>query len=593
MKDLPELTGLPVQLIRWIKNPDLCPAEYLAWLAWGRNIAGWDDAWPEAKKREAIRQAYAGHCHHGTVGAVTRATEGFAFPVDVTEWFNQAPPGAPYTFSLDIRQGHSPVSEQDISSLVSAVSRAKNLRSRFGVAVRGESRAAVCGVGYIRATEMCRPRVMASQMVLMPETVTLVAGESRDVSVTILPENVDDRSFTAVVANSSVAELSVSGNILTLTAGTWGETTVTVTTPNGVTAVLSIRVVAEAKVIMRLDSTAQAMFFVNGTDKDFTIDYGDGVDSRDYRLDGTRVLTTRDISPGTTLTLTVKNADSVMFFPYYSGGNPLLEIIRVSGQRTSMAQFAKNHSSLRKIHPGAFDWLPEVTTFSEAFEECPGLKNLPDGIFAKTVKVVSFREAFAYGGLQRLPDDVFAGLSRASDFYRLCIRCPLVALPEGLFAGTAGQNFEDAFYGCAKLTVLPDRLFDIHLNSTQKVNLTFTFQACTGLLTLPPGLFDKIMPNIASLYNTFNGCSSLTGNVTGLLTGTPKCTDFRQTFSGCRNMTGDINEIFTGSYPSGSNLLNLFSGCSRLTGSKSTFLEKFPSPSSTGGTFAGCPELTD
>ncbi|ECD4514749.1 hypothetical protein F7396_20025 [Salmonella enterica] len=30
MKDLLELTGLPVQLICWIKNPDLCPAEYLA-----------------------------------------------------------------------------------------------------------------------------------------------------------------------------------------------------------------------------------------------------------------------------------------------------------------------------------------------------------------------------------------------------------------------------------------------------------------------------------------------------------------------------------------------------------------------------------
>ncbi|EBO9661224.1 phage tail protein I [Salmonella enterica subsp. enterica] len=593
MTDFPELTGLPVQLIRWIKNPDLCPAEYLAWLAWGRNIAGWDDAWPEAKKREAIRQAYDSHCQRGTVGAVTRATEGVAFPVAVTEWFNQSPPGEPYTFSLDIQQGNAPVSQQDISSLVSAVSRAKNLRSRFGVVVRGESRAAVCGVGYVRATEMCRPRVMASQMVLMPETVTLVAGESRDVSVTILPENVDDRSFTAVVADSSVAELSVSGNILTLTAGTWGETAVTVTTQNGVTAVLSIRVVAEAKFVVQFNDPARALFFVDNADMDFTLDYGDGVDSRDYIRDGIRVMTTRDIPAGTELTLTVKNAEKVAFFSPYYTGNPLLEVIRMSSPRTSMAQFAKNQSALRKIHPGAFDDLPEVTTFSGAFASCARLKELPDGIFAKTIKVGSFSEAFAYAGLQTLPDRVFAGLSGATDFYRLCIRCPLVALPEGLFAGTAGQNFEDAFYGCAKLTVLPGRLFDIHLPSTQRVNLTYTFQACTGLLALPPGLFGTIMPNISMLYNTFNGCSSLTSGLTGLLTGTPKCTDFRQMFSGCRNMTGDINEIFNGEYPSGGNLLNLFSGCSRLTGSKSTFLEKFPSPSSTDGTFAGCPELTD
>ncbi|EBY2674913.1 hypothetical protein DVF44_25445, partial [Salmonella enterica subsp. enterica serovar Schwarzengrund] len=116
---------------------------------------------------------------------------------------------------------------------------------------------------------------------------------------------------------------------------------------------------------------------------------------------------------------------------------------------------------------------------------------------------------------------------------------------------------------------------------------------CTGLTTLPQGLFDKIMPNISSLYNTFTGCSSLVTLPPGLLTGTPACTDFRQTFSGCRNITGDINAIFTGEYPSGCNLLNLFYRCSRLTGSKSAFLAKFPAPSSTNNTFYGCSSLTD
>ncbi|EBG6922885.1 phage tail protein I [Salmonella enterica subsp. enterica] len=593
MKNFPELTGLPVQLIRWIKNPDLCPAEYLAWLAWGRNIADWDETWPEEKKRDAIRQAYAGHCRHGTVGAVKLAAEGFAFPVDISEWFNQSPPGEPYTFSLDIPQGNSPVSEQDFSALVSAVSRAKNLRSHFGVAVRGERRAAVCGAGYIRATEMSRPRVMASQIVLTPETVTLVAGETRHVNVTILPGNVDDRSFTAVIADNSVADLSVSGNILTLSARTWGESTVTVTTSNGVTAVLNLRVVAAAKFVVQFNDASRALFFVGNRENDFTVDYGDGVDSRDYTLDGIRVMATRDIPPGAELTLTVKNAEGVMFFSPNFPGNPLLEIIWVSGTRTSMAQFAKNQSTLCKIHPGAFDGLPEVTTFSGAFANCAGLKGLPDGVFGKTDKVESFRETFAYAGLQALPERVFTGLSRASDFYRLCIRCPLEALPEGLFAGTAGQNFEYAFYGCTKLTVLPDRLFDIHPSSTQKVNLTFAFQDCTGLTTLPQGLFDKIMPNISSLYNTFTGCSSLVTLPPGLLTGTPACTDFRQTFSGCRNITGDINAIFTGEYPSGCNLLNLFYRCSRLTGSKSAFLAKFPAPSSTNNTFYGCSSLTD
>lgn len=593
MKDFPELTGLPVQLIRWIKNPEQCPAEYLAWLAWGRNIAGWDDAWPEEKKRDAIRQAYAGHCRHGTVGAVTRATEGFAFPVELTEWFNQSPSGEPYTFRLDIRQGDCPVSQQDISSLVSAVSRAKNLRSRFGVTVRGECRATVRGAGYIRATEKCRPRVMASQIVLVPETVTLIAGETRDVSVSILPENVDDGSFTAVTADSSVAELSVSEKTLTLTARTWGETTVTVTTSNGVTAVLNISVVAAVKCVVQFSDASRALFFVDRADADFTLDYGDGVDSRDYVRDGIRVMTTRNIPAGTELTLTVKNAESVAFFNAAFYNNPLLEIIHVSGLRTSMAQFAKNQASLRKIHPGAFDDLPEVTTFSEAFASCAGLKGLPDNPFAKAVKVVSFRESFAYAGLQTLPPGMFGGLSLASDFYRVFIRCPLVALPEGLFAGTAGRNFEDAFYGCSKLTALPDRLFDISHSSTQRVRLAYTFQDCPALVTVPPGLFDAIMDNISSLYNTFSGCASLVTVPQGLFTGTRNCTDFRQTFYLCVALTSDINTIFSRDYPPGGNLMNLFYGCGKVTGSKGQFLAKFPSPTSVSNTFYGCSGLVE
>lgn len=485
------------------------------------------------------------------------------------------------------------MSQQDISSLVSAVSRAKNLRSRFGVAVRGECRATVCGYGYIRATEMCRPRVMASQIVLTPEIVTLVAGETRDVSVTLLPENVDDRTFTAVVADSSVAELTVSGNVLTLAARTWGETTVTVTTSNGVTATLSLRVVAAAKCVVKFTDPARPLFFVDKADTDFTIDYGDGVDSRDYVQDGIRVMATRGIAKDTELTLTVKNVESVAFFNASSYNNPLLEIIHVSGLRTSMAQFAKNQASLRKIHPGAFDDLPEVTTFSGAFASCVGLKELPDGIFAKTVKVVSFSEVFAYAGLQVLPDGLFAGLPLATNFYRVLMRCPLETLPAGLFAGTAGKNFEDAFYGCSKLTALPDRLFDIHLSETGKVSLTFAFQNCTGLTALPPGLFDAIMPNISSLYNTFTGCTSLVTLPPGLLTGTPACTDFRQMFNLCYAVTGDINAIFMGEYPSGCNLLNLFYGCSKLTGSRSAFLAKFPTPSSTSNTFWGCSGLVD
>jgi len=51
------LTSLPAELIAHARNPDLCPAALLDWLAWDLSMEIWDKAWPESKKRHILAKA--------------------------------------------------------------------------------------------------------------------------------------------------------------------------------------------------------------------------------------------------------------------------------------------------------------------------------------------------------------------------------------------------------------------------------------------------------------------------------------------------------------------------------------------------------
>lgn len=114
-----------------------------------------------------------------------------------------------------------------------------------------------------------------------------------------------------------------------------GTCSVTVTTTNGVSAVINVKVVAVMKFITRIDNASRPLFYVR-MDEDFTIDYGDGTDSREYRFDAASavygwVIPTRDVVEGEKYTITVKNTETASF-QRTSGNvsvtlNPVQEII--------------------------------------------------------------------------------------------------------------------------------------------------------------------------------------------------------------------------------------------------------------------------
>ena len=153
------LARLPVNLIRWVRNPDLCPVALLPWLAWEYQVDTWNSDWTEQQRRDAIKRAAYVHRHRGTIAAVRRALVDSPFGVEIVEWFNQAPMGEPYTFRLHIDQRDLPTSTLSYQDLTAAILRAKNLRSWFSVHIFGRSEGRVFGAGYMYASEALITRI--------------------------------------------------------------------------------------------------------------------------------------------------------------------------------------------------------------------------------------------------------------------------------------------------------------------------------------------------------------------------------------------------------------------------------------------------
>lgn len=140
-------------MIRASRDPQNCPAHLLPWLAWEYGVDTWNTDWSEQEKRNVVARAAYVHRHRGTRGAILRSLEDLPFRTTIFEWFEQTPPGEPYTFGVDLLQDDRPVGPEDIQDMKIAVLRAKNLRSWFGVKIIGKSAGAVFLPGYIASSE--------------------------------------------------------------------------------------------------------------------------------------------------------------------------------------------------------------------------------------------------------------------------------------------------------------------------------------------------------------------------------------------------------------------------------------------------------
>lgn len=122
--------NVPV-VVREMWNPDTCPSNLLAWLAWAFSVDEWDASWPDVQKRDVIKKSLSVHRHKGTIGAVRKTLGALSFDARVQEWFNQIPSGSPYTFRLLLAAEQIGVTQSGFNTLINVIQRTKNLRSHL------------------------------------------------------------------------------------------------------------------------------------------------------------------------------------------------------------------------------------------------------------------------------------------------------------------------------------------------------------------------------------------------------------------------------------------------------------------------------
>lgn len=106
-------------------NPERCPPQLLAYLAWAFSVDKWDENWSEEVKRIAIKQSFFIHKRKGTINAVRRVVEPIGYLIELKEWFNAVPMGEPGTFSLTIEVPETGLNEQTYNELVRLVNDVK------------------------------------------------------------------------------------------------------------------------------------------------------------------------------------------------------------------------------------------------------------------------------------------------------------------------------------------------------------------------------------------------------------------------------------------------------------------------------------
>ena len=91
------ISSLPAERITDLWSVDDCLVEHLEHLAAAVDVIEWDPNWPEATKRYAIRTSLELHRLAGTRRAVDLAASLCGVAIKIVEWWQQDPPGDPFT----------------------------------------------------------------------------------------------------------------------------------------------------------------------------------------------------------------------------------------------------------------------------------------------------------------------------------------------------------------------------------------------------------------------------------------------------------------------------------------------------------------
>jgi len=83
-----------------LMDPDHTPVAFLPYLAADRAVNEWSATAPEAEKRLTVKLAWPTARQAGTRQALENAAKGLQLSPEVRAWYEQQPPGVPYSFAV-------------------------------------------------------------------------------------------------------------------------------------------------------------------------------------------------------------------------------------------------------------------------------------------------------------------------------------------------------------------------------------------------------------------------------------------------------------------------------------------------------------
>ena len=233
----------------------------------------------------------------------------------------------------------------------------------------------------------------------------------------------------------------------------------------------------------------------------------------------------------------------------------------------------------------------DITDFSEAFDGCDALTEIPENLFANCPKVNTFFQTFALcKSLKSIPTGLFAHNPEVTDFSGTFMDCStLKSIPENLFANCPKvTDFSETFDGCTSLTTIPEKLFANNPSAAYFCGMysyeTGTFQGCTSLQSIPENLFAN-NPEVTNFSGTFWKCSALKSIPENLFASNPKVTSFNGTFYGCSALTAIPEGLFANN-PKVISLYRTFEGCKSLKSIPEQLFANNTEVTNFSGTFA-------
>lgn len=133
-----------------LMNPQETPVEFLPYLAADRGVSEWSPAAPDAEKRLTVALAWPTKRQAGTRAALENAVKGLQLVPEVTAWYEQTPPGPPYSFTVRAFS-QLPYSEEIDARLDRRIADAQSERDTLSVSV-GLS---AFGTHYIGGATFC------------------------------------------------------------------------------------------------------------------------------------------------------------------------------------------------------------------------------------------------------------------------------------------------------------------------------------------------------------------------------------------------------------------------------------------------------